>query len=166
MGGCTNSTSERCHCVVVVALAGRRQRGIACRLFFLPTFSSTFRRSHSGPTTSQHQLQARSHSSAQEWARRASEYVCLRSCHQLTPLTIAKGGKGRRGGGGGRGGGRGGAQGGSSDWRDYPVVPKENKQLQEYYDGLLQLPEDEKAKYWEACRRELPNSFRFCGSKG
>ncbi|KAI8723570.1 SAM-MT-RSMB-NOP domain-containing protein [Fusarium sp. LHS14.1] len=71
-------------------------------------------------------------------------------------------GKNRRGGGGGRGGGaqdRGG-------WRDYPVIPKENEKLQRFYDTLLQLPEEEKNAYWEALRRELPNSFRFCGSKG
>lgn len=31
---------------------------------------------------------------------------------------------------------------------------------------MIQLPEEEKAAFWEALRRELPNSFRFCGSKG
>ncbi|KAJ4149625.1 tRNA (cytosine-5-)-methyltransferase ncl1 [Fusarium falciforme] len=70
-------------------------------------------------------------------------------------------GKNRRGGGGGRGG----AQAGGG-WRDYPVIPKENEKLQRFYDTLLQLPEEEKNAYWEALRRELPNSFRFCGSKG
>ncbi|KAF5022264.1 hypothetical protein F66182_5703 [Fusarium sp. NRRL 66182] len=70
-------------------------------------------------------------------------------------------GKNRRGGGGGRGG----AQAGGG-WRDYPAVPKENEKLQRFYDTLLQLPEEEKQAYWEALRRELPNSFRFCGSKG
>ncbi|KAJ4270266.1 tRNA (cytosine-5-)-methyltransferase ncl1 [Fusarium torreyae] len=70
-------------------------------------------------------------------------------------------GKNRRGGGGGRGG----AQAGGG-WRDYPAIPKENEKLQRFYDTLLQLPEEEKQAYWEALRRELPNSFRFCGSKG
>ncbi|KAM0431857.1 hypothetical protein ACHAPT_005109 [Fusarium lateritium] len=70
-------------------------------------------------------------------------------------------GKNRRGGGGGRGGAQ--DRGG---WRDYPVIPKENEKLQRFYDTLLQLPEEEKKEYWEALRRELPNSFRFCGSKG
>ncbi|KAM5348201.1 hypothetical protein ACJ41O_008025 [Fusarium nematophilum] len=70
-------------------------------------------------------------------------------------------GKNRRGGGGGRGGGQ--AGGG---WRDYPAIPKENEKLQRFYDTLLQLPEEEKQAYWEALRRELPNSFRFTGSKG
>ncbi|KAH7160858.1 S-adenosyl-L-methionine-dependent methyltransferase [Dactylonectria macrodidyma] len=67
-------------------------------------------------------------------------------------------GKNRRGGGGGRGGGHSG--------RDYPSVPKENEKLQRFYDTLLQLPDDEKTAYWDAMKRELPNSFRFCGSKG
>ncbi|KAK6705755.1 hypothetical protein SNK05_009636 [Fusarium graminearum] len=71
-------------------------------------------------------------------------------------------GKGKRGGGGG---GRGGARDGGG-WRDYPAIPKENEKLQRFYDSLLQLPEEEKNAYWEALRRELPNSFRFCGSKG
>ncbi|KAJ4015117.1 tRNA (cytosine-5-)-methyltransferase ncl1 [Fusarium irregulare] len=70
-------------------------------------------------------------------------------------------GKGKRGGGGGRGGAR-----DSGGWRDYPAIPKENEKLQRFYDTLLQLPEEEKNAYWEALRRELPNSFRFCGSKG
>ncbi|KYK59388.1 methyltransferase [Drechmeria coniospora] len=70
-------------------------------------------------------------------------------------------GKGRRGGGGGRGGAQ--SNGG---WRDYPAIQKENEKLQEYYDALLQLPEEEKTQYWDALKRELPNSFRFCGSKG
>ncbi|KAF4459755.1 methyltransferase [Fusarium albosuccineum] len=63
-----------------------------------------------------------------------------------------------------RGGGGGGRAGG--EWRDYPVIPKENEKLQRFYDTLLQLPDEEKQAYWEALRRELPNSFRFCGSKG
>ncbi|KAF4126642.1 multisite-specific tRNA:(cytosine-C5)-methyltransferase [Geosmithia morbida] len=73
-----------------------------------------------------------------------------------------RGNKNRRGGGGG--GGRGG--GTRSDWREYPTPVKENVNLQRYYDGLLALPEEEKTQYWDALKRELPNSFRFCGSKG
>ncbi|KAK3306605.1 mitochondrial GTPase 2-like protein [Chaetomium strumarium] len=61
-----------------------------------------------------------------------------------------------------RGGGRGGrgrdrdSGGGHRPYQTYP----------EYYDTILDLPEDEKADFWAALRRELPNSFRFCGSKG
>uniref|UniRef100_A0A8H7NN98 SAM-dependent MTase RsmB/NOP-type domain-containing protein n=1 Tax=Bionectria ochroleuca TaxID=29856 RepID=A0A8H7NN98_BIOOC len=70
-------------------------------------------------------------------------------------------GKGRRGGGGGRGGSH--ANGG---WRDYPAIAKEHEAFQNYYDSLLQLPEEEKKEFWDALRRDLPNSFRFAGSKG
>ena len=45
-------------------------------------------------------------------------------------------------------------------------MPKENKRLEEYYNTLTNLPEEERAEFWAALRRELPNSFRFCGSKG
>lgn len=68
---------------------------------------------------------------------------------------------------GGAGGGRGGGESGRGDgWRSYPTIKKENSQLEEFYNALIQLPEEEKAQFWEALRRELPNSFRFCGSKG
>ena len=72
---------------------------------------------------------------------------------------------------GGRGGGRGGSRnngggGGGGGYRDYRDITKENTNLQKFYDHLLQLPEEEKAQYWDALKRELPNSFRFCGSKG
>ncbi|KAF4513377.1 hypothetical protein G6O67_000653 [Ophiocordyceps sinensis] len=71
-------------------------------------------------------------------------------------------GKNRRGAGAG---GRGGGQPGGG-WRDRGVMVKENEGLQNYYDTLLQLPDEEKQQYWDALKRELPNSFRFCGSKG
>ena len=45
-------------------------------------------------------------------------------------------------------------------------MPKENERFERYYDNMLGLPEEEKAEFWAALRRELPNSFRFCGSKG
>jgi multisite-specific tRNA:(cytosine-C5)-methyltransferase len=45
-------------------------------------------------------------------------------------------------------------------------VRKENNRLEQYYNTVLNLPEDEKPDFWAALRRELPNSFRFCGSKG
>ncbi|KEY74202.1 hypothetical protein S7711_00359 [Stachybotrys chartarum IBT 7711] len=75
-------------------------------------------------------------------------------------------GKGRRGGGGGGRGGNAQSGGHGSGWRDYAPIQKENERLQRFYDTLLQLPDEEKEQYWTALRRELPNSFRFCGSKG
>lgn len=43
---------------------------------------------------------------------------------------------------------------------------KENEKLERYYNELGIIPEAEKAEFWDAMRRELPNSFRFTGSKG
>ncbi|KAG6005584.1 hypothetical protein E4U21_007843 [Claviceps maximensis] len=74
-------------------------------------------------------------------------------------------GKGRRGGGGGGGRGNSSTANGGG-WRDYAPFDKNNEKLQHYYDSLLQLPEEEKQQYWEYLRRELPNSFRFTGSRG
>jgi multisite-specific tRNA:(cytosine-C5)-methyltransferase len=51
-------------------------------------------------------------------------------------------------------------------WRTYAAVTKENERLENFYNTLLQLPDEEKEQYWTALKRELPNSFRFCGSKG
>ncbi|KAM0328231.1 hypothetical protein ACHAQA_005640 [Verticillium albo-atrum] len=54
----------------------------------------------------------------------------------------------------------------SESWKSYAQVEKKNEKLQGYYDGLLQLPEEERQQFWDALKRELPNSFRFAGSKG
>ncbi|KAK4103491.1 S-adenosyl-L-methionine-dependent methyltransferase [Parathielavia hyrcaniae] len=88
-----------------------------------------------------------------------------------TFTTRADMGRGRKGHRGGRGGGRGGRdrdnnRGGHRPYETWPAVKKENKRLEEYYNALVDLPEDERADFWAALRRELPNSFRFCGSKG
>ncbi|KAJ6444611.1 ABC transporter [Purpureocillium lavendulum] len=80
----------------------------------------------------------------------------------MKPISAEKLGKNRRGGGGG---GRGGASQ-NGGWRDFGVINKENERLQEYYNTLLKLPEEESQQFWDALKRELPNSFRFCGSKG
>ncbi|KAL1891230.1 tRNA (cytosine-5-)-methyltransferase ncl1 [Ceratocystis pirilliformis] len=85
-------------------------------------------------------------------------------------------GRGGRRRGGRKGGGRGGRNNGNdreafsannADRRvSYPQIVKENEKLEKYYNDMLQIPEDERKEFWEALRRELPNSFRFCGSKG
>jgi multisite-specific tRNA:(cytosine-C5)-methyltransferase len=73
-----------------------------------------------------------------------------------------------QGGGRGRGGKRGG--GGGRDNRDnrvsYDKVEKTNEKFQTYYDTLIGHEGEEKEAFWAALRRELPNSFRFAGSKG
>ncbi|KAI0915012.1 S-adenosyl-L-methionine-dependent methyltransferase [Ustulina deusta] len=51
-------------------------------------------------------------------------------------------------------------------YRSYPDVSKTNERLEAFYNTLLPLEDAEKAEFWATVRRELPNSFRFCGSKG
>ncbi|TDZ58637.1 Multisite-specific tRNA:(cytosine-C(5))-methyltransferase trm4b [Colletotrichum trifolii] len=70
-------------------------------------------------------------------------------------------------------GGRGGAQGAdrgrqprSESWQSYPTVEKKNERLERYYNTIIGLSEEEQGPFWDALKRDLPNSFRFCGSKG
>ncbi|KAK3073001.1 tRNA (cytosine-5-)-methyltransferase ncl1, partial [Teratosphaeriaceae sp. CCFEE 6253] len=98
---------------------------------------------------------------------------------------MARGGRGRgrgggggggrgRGRGGGRGRGRGGGGGGGGGGRQYEdnrqsfdQVPKHNDKLERFYNALDIVPAGpEREAFWTALRRELPNSFRFTGSKG
>jgi len=93
----------------------------------------------------------------------------LRGSHNRLTFSIAQGNKGGRGGGrGARAGGKGDRSGGAHrPYQTYPEVKKENERLERFYNGLLvDLSEEEKVEFWAALRRELPNSFRFCGSKG
>ncbi|KAH8912823.1 S-adenosyl-L-methionine-dependent methyltransferase [Coniochaeta sp. PMI_546] len=55
---------------------------------------------------------------------------------------------------------------GHRPYTKYPDVVKTNERLETYYNALLELPEEENKAFWDALKRELPNSFRFCGSKG
>ena len=50
--------------------------------------------------------------------------------------------------------------------QNYEEPVKENGRFEGYYNRLGILSEDEKTDFWNAMRRELPNSFRFAGSKG
>ncbi|KAI5302408.1 hypothetical protein KEM56_000723 [Ascosphaera pollenicola] len=68
---------------------------------------------------------------------------------------------GRRGG---RKGGRGGNRGGQR--ADYAVIDRHNERFEKYYNGLNVVSEEEREAFWDALRRDLPNSFRFTGSKG
>ncbi|KAJ8130460.1 hypothetical protein O1611_g3170 [Lasiodiplodia mahajangana] len=54
----------------------------------------------------------------------------------------------------------------SDSYRSYPDIPKQNERLETFYNSLLPLDDAEKSQFWEALRKDLPNSFRFCGSKG
>ncbi|KAI1815505.1 S-adenosyl-L-methionine-dependent methyltransferase [Poronia punctata] len=79
---------------------------------------------------------------------------------------------GRKNRGGRKGGDRKGGGGGdqrkprTDSYRSYPDIPKTNEKLEAFYNSALPLDDTEKAEFWEALRKELPNSFRFCGSKG
>ncbi|KAF4550044.1 Multisite-specific tRNA:(cytosine-C(5))-methyltransferase-like protein [Elsinoe fawcettii] len=80
-----------------------------------------------------------------------------------------------RGGRGGNRGGRGGRRGDkkSANWAPrqprlgFDEVKKTNENFEKFYNELNIVPEgEERERFWAALRRELPNSFRFCGSKG
>lgn len=65
---------------------------------------------------------------------------------------------GRSGGGGGGGDGR-----SRSNWQD---ITRHNAKLERYYNEPGIIPDDERELFWEYMRRDLPNSFRFTGSRG
>ncbi|MCJ1477477.1 hypothetical protein MMC13_006149 [Lambiella insularis] len=76
---------------------------------------------------------------------------------------------GKRGGKrfqGGRGRGRGRGDGQRPERADYQEVPKNNVLYERYYNELGIVSAEERAEFWAALKRELPNSFRFTGSKG
>ncbi|OAX80486.1 hypothetical protein ACJ72_05181 [Emergomyces africanus] len=45
------------------------------------------------------------------------------------------------------------------------ILVRENEKYENYYNSLHIVPDDEKDAFWAAFRRDLPNSFRFTGSK-
>ena len=79
----------------------------------------------------------------------------MSSCGLL--LTLAKSAKfrGSRGGGGQR-----------PQRTDYTEVPKQNDLFEDYYNELSIVQNSELGEFWSALRRDLPNSFRFTGSRG
>ncbi|KAL1985860.1 hypothetical protein VTN96DRAFT_7352 [Rasamsonia emersonii] len=69
---------------------------------------------------------------------------------------------GKRGKKHGKGGG-GGQRGERQTWQE---IEKTNEKFERYYNELGIVPEEEKEAFWAALRRDLPNSFRFTGSRG
>lgn len=67
---------------------------------------------------------------------------------------------GKRGGGAAGGGGGRGIRG---NWVD---LEKSNAKYESYYNDHGIIPAEDQEAFWAALRRELPNSFRFTGSKG
>ncbi|KAF4635640.1 hypothetical protein G7Y89_g2440 [Cudoniella acicularis] len=78
--------------------------------------------------------------------------------------------RGKRGGGrGGRNrGGRWGVEveAGEDNRVSFDKVEKTNTRLERFYNQVLDISDDEREDFWAAYKRELPNSFRFAGSKG
>ncbi|KAJ5294927.1 hypothetical protein N7508_009748 [Penicillium antarcticum] len=73
---------------------------------------------------------------------------------------------GKRGGkksGRGRGGGGGSSGRTRSIWQD---ISRENEKFERYYNEPEFLPEEEREIFWATMRKDLPNSFRFTGSRG
>ncbi|KAI9370538.1 S-adenosyl-L-methionine-dependent methyltransferase [Aspergillus egyptiacus] len=61
----------------------------------------------------------------------------------------------------GKGGG--GARAERNNWQD---LPRSNERFETYYNSQGFVPEEEREVFWETLRKDLPNSFRFTGSKG
>lgn len=66
---------------------------------------------------------------------------------------------------GGRGRGGSGANNGWRERTNKADVYRHNDRYERYYDELNVVADDEMPKLWEAMRRDLPNSFRFTGSR-
>ncbi|KAL3493472.1 S-adenosyl-L-methionine-dependent methyltransferase [Aspergillus germanicus] len=73
---------------------------------------------------------------------------------------------GKRGGKKFSKGGRGGGNGGGAQRRDWQDFPRSNERFENYYNSQDIIPEEEREIFWETLRKDLPNSFRFTGSKG
>ena len=73
-----------------------------------------------------------------------------------------------QGGGRGRGGfsQRGGGQNHQRRDREHKQdIVRQNEKYERYYNELNLVAEEDKGAFWEVFRRDLPNSFRFTGSK-
>lgn len=62
--------------------------------------------------------------------------------------------------------GKKGGGGGARPRQDYAQIEKTNVKYEEYYNNPGLVPKDEQEAFWAALRRDLPNSFRFTGSRG
>ncbi|KAK2735053.1 hypothetical protein FQN55_002298 [Onygenales sp. PD_40] len=64
-----------------------------------------------------------------------------------------------------RGGKKGGGPGRGRRPNFSAILVRENEKYEGYYNDLHIVPEAEREELWAAMRRDLPNSFRFTGSK-
>ena len=79
----------------------------------------------------------------------------------VPPTDHRQGGRGR--GGFGRGGE--GPHRGHRERTNKADIDRHNEKYEKYYNELEIVPKGEQAEFWDAFRRDLPNSFRFTGSK-
>ncbi|KAJ5613995.1 Multisite-specific tRNA:(cytosine-C(5))-methyltransferase [Penicillium herquei] len=66
----------------------------------------------------------------------------------------------------GRGGRGGGGRGGVRRDDSWQQITRSNEKFETYYNLPEFLPEEEKEEFWNYLKRDLPNSFRFTGSRG
>ncbi|KAJ5544425.1 Methyltransferase (Ncl1) [Penicillium frequentans] len=62
-----------------------------------------------------------------------------------------------------RGGGRGGGGRRNDNWQ---TITRNNEKLERYYNEPEFLADEEREAFWTHLQRDLPNSFRFTGSRG
>ncbi|KIV94881.1 hypothetical protein PV10_02602 [Exophiala mesophila] len=72
---------------------------------------------------------------------------------------------GKRGGHGGRGRGGGQNRPKPDNRTNKADISRNNEKFEQYYNELGIVPEESRSEFWDAMRRDLPNSFRFTGSK-
>jgi multisite-specific tRNA:(cytosine-C5)-methyltransferase len=62
---------------------------------------------------------------------------------------------------GGRGGGARAER--ATNWHE---ISRTNEKLERYYNEPEFIPEEEREEFWNTIKKDLPNSFRFTGSRG
>lgn len=65
-----------------------------------------------------------------------------------------------------RGGPKRNTGGHSADRQPKREFDRHNERYCKYYDGLNLVPQEEREAFWAYMKKDLPNSFRFTGSKG
>ncbi|KAJ5578416.1 uncharacterized protein N7459_007380 [Penicillium hispanicum] len=73
---------------------------------------------------------------------------------------------GKRGGKKFNRGGRGGGGGGGRSRNGWQDISRTNERMEKFYNEPEFIPDEEKDEFWTTMRRDLPNSFRFTGSRG
>lgn len=96
--------------------------------------------------------------------KRGGKRVC-RSRYTIRTYTNLKQGGGRGRGGFGRGGGGGPHPRRNNERTNKADIDRHNEKFERYYNELDLVPKEDQEIFWATMRRDLPNSFRFTGSK-